>query len=231
MIDPHEKALAAAHEKALKNLGKKATLEHIKAAEKAEKALRDYRARKAAEADPGERRFANPTEVHEYLESEGWKVSQRKVYDDKNKIEKEPDGTYTKKAVDEYARLLLTRTDGSDEAIGDLAARKATLEVELLEEKKAEAVRENKLKEGFYVLKSDLESMLAGRAAVLKASVGTEFIHARAEKVIEIVAGDHGRAPELIDYWLREVEDFFDRYSRPMEFATPAMGNKIKEED
>lgn len=225
----HEQALEAAHRKALDALKKKATVENIRAAESAEKALADYRARKAAEADPEERRFKTllgEDGVLAYLKESGWKIEKSKLHSDQHKIEKEKDGTYAKKKVDEYARLSLQRLDGTDSDTDGLAQKAARLEIEILEEKKIKARHENEVEAGRWVPKDDVESMLAGRAAVLKAGVGPEFIHARAEKLIELVNGDQARAPELIEYWLREAEALFDRYSRPLEFTAPAGGHK-----
>ena len=190
--------------------------------------LRAWDAAKAAFAkcgnkqlDPAERRFANLLEVLDYLKVEGWKVEKSKIYADKRIIAQEPDGSYTRKAIDDYAKRCLVRIDGSNTAQVDFSQRKAQLEVELLEEKKKEAVRENDIAAGRWVLKSEVESMLAARAALLKDGVGAGFIHSQAMRIIEVCGGLQEKAPELIAYWLEEVNALFDRYAAPTEFMAP----------
>lgn len=219
----HEQALKKAYNKARAALDKKSTTDNIKAVEAARRALEAYRAEKAADADPEARRFANLLDVLGYLTDEGWKVSKTKLYADRGKIEKEKDGAYAKKAVDEYARRWLEKLDGSDQSEPGMAA-KVKVETDIAREKLKALQRENEIAAGKWVLKSDTESMLAGRAALLKSGLGEEFIHARAARIIELVGGDQSRAPDLIELWLREMEDHFNRYSEPMEFAAPAGG-------
>lgn len=229
--DTHKQTLEAAYDKARSALKKKVTTENIKCAEAARKALEAYRAELAAQADPSQRRFKTLTpEVLVYLKSEGWKIEKTKLYADEHKISREEDGTFAKKAVDDYARLCLKQLDGSDQSDEGLAKKTAQVELDILEEKKKEAIRENEIEDGRWVLRSDVESMLAGRASLLKSGLGPEFIHAHAGAVIRLTGGDTGKAPDLIEYWLNAMEEHFDRYSRPMEFAAPAGANNQKEE-
>ena len=66
---------------------------------------------------------------------------------------------------------------------------------------------EAKIKEGMYVLKSEVEQMLAARAAFLKDNLGQSFIHSRAPKIAEIIQGNTERIPELIELWLQQIEE------------------------
>src|SRR3972149_4040374 len=155
-LDGYEQDLVAALDKARAALKRKATSDNVKAAETARKALDAYRAEKAAAADPEARRFKTlAPEVLEYLKAEGWKVEKTKLYDDRNKINREPDGAWTKKAVDEYACRALERLDGSDKLFVEEARRKTSLEIDILEEKKKEIVRENEIEDGKWILRSE----------------------------------------------------------------------------
>lgn len=222
--DTHEQLLQDALSQAEAALKTKATTENIKAAEVAKKAIEDYRARQAASADPETRRFKTlngKDGVLEYLQSEGWKVEKSKLDKDKHKIKKEADGTYTKKSVDEYARLSLERRDGSSTNLIDIATRKASIELENEEIKLWHNRREKEEKEGLWQLKSEVESEFAAFATFVKNSVGPEFIHRAAESIIRVVEGNTARTPELIELWRREVDEFFDNLSKRKEYTVP----------
>ncbi|MBI5826389.1 MAG: hypothetical protein HZB22_01455 [Deltaproteobacteria bacterium] len=108
--------LARSVAQTMKSYHESPTVANLKNWEAARRAYEDFQARKAAEANPGERRFKTlAPDVLEYLKATGWKIEKSKLYADRNKIDKETDGTYTIKAVDDYARLRLTRLDGSDD--------------------------------------------------------------------------------------------------------------------
>jgi len=217
----HEKALASAHRRALAAVKKRASVENIKAVEAAERALSDYRARRAAAAGAPERRFKTLKEVLSYLKDEGWKVEKSKLYADKNKIDRQKDGSYLAADVDRYAKLCLSRLDGSDETPVD-AAEKLKWEIEFNKQRAKKLELENEVEKGRWLLRSEVSQMFAARAALLKDAVGPAFIHPRVADVIELVGGDQAKAPELIAWWLREVEKHMDQYSRPLEFAVPA---------
>ena len=230
-LDAHEQALEAAYEKALSALKKKSTAENVKHAEASRKALEDYRAELAAKTDPEARRFKTLVpEALEYLQSEGWKVKKTKLSADRNKIVCESDGTFTKKAIDEYAGRALKKTDGSDKAAVDDARRKAKLELDILDEDFKKKKRANEIESGLWTRTSDIESMLAARAALLKNGIGPEFIHTYAPQLITLVNGDQAKAPDLIEFWLKEVEEFMNRYSAPVEFVVPMQAAGKEEE-
>lgn len=208
-------------EKARKAKDENPTTKNINAFVAAEKALADYRARAAAEADPKSRTFSTLLEVLDYLQGEGWKISKSTLYDNQHKINKAKDGTYTKKAVDEYARLCLVKLDGSTDEGKGAAEKKEEIEAKIAEERLKKLQRDNEIEQGRWVRRSEVESMLAARAAALMNGVGPEFIHREAAGIIELVEGDIEKAPDLIEHWLKVVEELFDRYSRPVEFTVP----------
>jgi len=229
----YEQDLVAALDKARAALKRKATSDNVKAAETARKALDAYRAEKAAQKDPEARRFRTlAPEVIEYLKAEGWKVEKTKLYDDADRgALKKENGAYSKASVDKYANKWLEKLDGTDKPDDGLMTRKARLEIEILEEKKKEIVRENEIDAGKWVLRSEIEAMFAGRAGLLKNGLGPEFIHSHAPAIVTLVGGDQAKAPDLIEYWLKAIEEHFDRYSQPVEFAAPANPAKEEEEE
>lgn len=209
--DAHKAALEAAHKKALAALKKKPTAENIRNAEAAKKALADHKARTAG---PGERRFKTLLDALAYLKDEGWKVEKSKLYADApRKIDIEADGTYTPGALDKYARLCLQRIDGSGDGDKGAADRKARLENEILEEKKKKLQRENEKESDRFERRSEADKEFASFAAYTKNAVGPEFIHRAVERLIDAAEGNPKRAPEVIELWLKEVEELFDRHA------------------
>lgn len=185
--------------------------------------LRNWTAAKQAieaftrKSDSPERRFDNLMDVCEYLTSEGWKISKTKLYEDQGKIHKQKDGTMLKQDVDRYAAVL-SRLDGSD--FEGHASEKLRWETEIAKQKAKLLTRSNAVEAGKYILKSDVEQQLAGRASYLKSSLGMDFIHSRAAQLIRVCDGNQERAPELIEFWLEQIEQTFDHYAQPLQFST-----------
>lgn len=159
----------------------------------------DMKKKKIADTPP-EPRFLGILEVLDYLKAEGWKIEKTKLYGDKNKIAKEKDGSYTKKAVDEYARLLLQRLDGSDSDLTGFAERKALLEIDLLEEKKKEARRDNEIAAGLWVLKSEAEQKHTAKLAIFLSAVDNFIYGGKIEEAIDLVKGDRDRSREMKEF-------------------------------
>lgn len=228
--DPHEKDLEAALKAARSALKKKASAENVRAVEAGRKALKDYRAEKAAVADPAERRFTTQAEVRAYLQGEGWKIGKSKLSADWKLIPRQKDGTVLARDADKYADLVrLTRKENTAEG-AEKAAIKVDWEEKIAEEKHKKLKYENEVAAGRWVLKSDVSRMLAARASALMNGVGPEFIHANAPDIVKLVGGQAEKIPDLIDYWLGKMEEHFNRYSRPLELAVPAGAPEEPEE-
>jgi len=222
MTDSHLKILEAAYEKAAAEIKKKATKKAIEAFTAAKSALEAHRRAQAGALDPDSLPLANIPEALEYLQSEGWKIEKSKLYADAHMIKCEKDGSYSRSAVDKYAEATgLARLDGTDPALQSLSEQKLKKQVELLEIQRHNDALELEIKQKKWVKRSRVESLLAARASLLKNSLGPEFIHACAARIIEVVEGNPDRVPELVVYYLDATEDAFDRYAAPVEFAAP----------
>lgn len=224
LLEKEEEVLARGVATTMKNYHETPTTKNLNDWDAAKASYEAFKKKQAAQADPSLRRFKTlngKDGVLEYLQAEGWKVEKSKLDKDKHKIKKEPDGTYTRKAVDEYARLSLERRDGSSTNITDIAERKARIELENEEIKLWHNRREKEEKEGLWQLKSEVESEFAAFGTFVKNSVGAEFIHRSAENIIRVVEGNPARTPELVELWLREVDEFFDNLSKRKEYTVP----------
>lgn len=179
--------------------------------------------------NPDEARFTVPDAVA-YLKAQEFKIEKTKLYDEKaivgftvvdNAV------TFAQKDLDRYAKKFLSLLTGSD---SNNVEEKLKWETRIAEQKFKDMEFEARIKEGAYVLKSEVEQMLAARAAFLKDNLGQGFIHSRASKIAELLKGDPDLIPELIEFWLKQIEEVFDYYSKPMRFEVPiALLNPVEE--
>ncbi len=218
LLDENEgNLLLSALGKAINAYKENPTAQNLKEYSAAKQAVENYKARQQAAENPEEQRFKNLLEVIVYLREEGWKCSKSKIYEDQNKIDRQSDGTITKKDADKYASIFLRRLDGSINADDLDPAEKLRWEIEIAKEKAEKLHRENEIERGIYLLRSDVEHMLAARAAYLKDNLGAAFIHSRASQIILLVNGDQTRIPDLVEFWLRNIDEIFNHYARPMQ--------------
>lgn len=217
-----EAVLAEAHRKALAALSRKPTAENIKNESAAARALADYRASKDAEANPSERRFANLREVHAHLAGEGWKVSQSALYEhrDRGKVPNEKDGTYSRAAVDEYARLHLERVDGSSPSEPGMA-EKIQIETRIAQERLNKLKRENEIEAGLWVLRSEVEQKHTTKLALLLTAVDNYIHGGKLEEGIDLVNGDKARAAEFKEHIKKGFRAALAEYAKRPEFAVP----------
>jgi hypothetical protein len=217
-----ETVLASAVVKATEAVNANPSAANLKALEAAKQSLADHRAQRAAEIKPEEKQLKNIREVASYLQAEGWKISERKAYDDKHLIKRQKDGTYLVRDADEYAERFLQRLDGTDADEG-LAAVKLQEEINILKEKREQLRRRNEIDAGKWIRRGRVESMLAERAAFLCADLDT-FIHNFMPQLVEMCGGNTEAVPEMIAFGIEEKEKWLDRYAQPVPFMAPVPG-------
>jgi hypothetical protein len=229
-----ETVLASAVVKATEAVNANPSASNLKALQSAKQSLADHRALKAAEKKPEEKQLKNIREVAAYLQAAGWKISERKAYDDKRLIKYQKDGTYLAKDADEYAQRYLQRLNGNDAAEG-LAAVKLRKEIELHDERIERERRRNKVEAGKLILRSRVEQQFAARASFLLSDLET-FAHTKMTDIVEAVLDGQGIPPEaetyadelkariipeLIAAYNTELRRWIDRYSQPIHFQAP----------
>ena len=249
ILQETETALIGAVRKNLAAVRKKASVENLKNLEAAEKKLKDFQANRAAQERPGDRRFKNLREVYAYLaEEKGYKVSERKIYDDKRLITKQSDGSYLARDAEEYANQFLQKKDGSSDDNG-LQQAKQEKENQLLDEKISRERRRNLIETGKLIQRSKVDQQLAARAAFLKSDLEA-FAHGKlpdiAEQLLDTTAAPAEAADyiadlkkrigaEIIAAFLHERDAWLDRYAQPLQFQSPITADldleDIEEED
>ena len=222
LMEKEEELLLRAVAQTMQEYNKKPTNAALKDWEAAKNALEEYQRKKQQEAS-GEIIFKGIPEALGYLKVENWKISQAKFYDDVRFIKRQKDGSFTKKEVDKYATQFLQKRDGSDIEIDPLEKLKE--ETRFTKERADKVAFENEIARGNYILKSDAEQQLSARAAFLKSGI-QGFFHSMSAKLIELAEGKPEKGPDVLDFCLREVEELFHHYSKPLVFEAVKVSNE-----
>lgn len=168
------------------------------------------------QADPC---FENVAAVVKHLHAQGYKIKKSKVYADAQKrlLQVDPDGRVTELAVRAYAAGLEKKSSIRPEDIEDRSVRKLENEIKALEVRAEAAQFDLDIKKGKYILRSELEMELAARAAVFEAGFRF-FIQAKAGDIIEAVAGDRGKAADLVDMLGRHLDSLMNDFADTEKF-------------
>jgi hypothetical protein len=162
-------------------------------------------------------KLKNIPAVIAHLDAAGWKISKSAAYKHKKEGRLRPgaDGWFSVKAVEKYARQWLEKKDGSagQVSVEELAEQKAAAELEKIRAQARHWDTKTKIELGQYVPREEWDRELAARARVFKSDI-ENFIRSEASELIRMVDGDPDKAPDLIDYYLRQAEAWLDRYSQ-----------------
>ena len=230
VLAQEENVLSAAVARTMQAYNQNSIVSNLKDYQAAKTALEEFRKKKHAAENPEEACFSVPEAV-EYLKGQGFKIEKSKLYEEKNIVGYttiDNAVTFLKKDLDKYAKKFLNLLAESDSNNADA---KMKWDAKIAEQKFSDMEFEAKIKQGMYILKSDVEQQLAARAAFLKDNLGQSFIHSRAPKIAEIIQGNTERIPELIELWLQQIEEVFDYYSKPMKFEVPTALLNLEKED
>jgi hypothetical protein len=173
-------------------------------------------------------KLKNIPAVVDYLDGQGWKISKSAAYKHKKEGKLRPgsDGRFSFRAVDKYARQWLEKKDGSEsESAEDLQAQKAQAELEKIKAQARHWDTKTKIELGQYVPREDWDRELAARARVFKSDI-ENFIRTEATEVIRIANGDPDKAPDLIEYYLRQAETWMNRYTQEKTWKVTGAGNE-----
>lgn len=216
-LDQQEATLRATADEALDRASRKPTQENRKAHRAAEAALLQFM--KDRHEPATETTFRGLPDVISYLETEGWKIGKTKLYDAFNAgiIKAEKNGSFRLSAVMDYARVNLRKNDGTTG--GDaVSLQEQKQREEMLRTRIDRQHRELKYKEssGELIRKSDVEGELAKRGIYLKTDYKNIF-RSGAVEIIQLVGGDPQRAPALIAYGCKMVDEAMHRYTLPIQ--------------
>jgi hypothetical protein len=172
-----------------------------------------------------ERTFSNLLAVVEYLKENNWKIGKSRAYEHQKegKIQPQANGTFRLSDVEKYAATHLKRADGKSVSgeLKNIQVEKAQAERDKVKEQVENLRWKNKIAAGLYVPRDFFERELAQRAIVFKSDLEA-FCRSKAQEIVSLVGGDKERIPDLIDFMLREVAAWLNRYAADREFTVPA---------
>ena len=230
ILEAEGRILITAKVKAMRRVAENPTSENLRAFRESEKALQEFERRQKEEQNPEDQVFDTIAEVHRYILSQGCRVTRQTVDNHKNagKLKSQPGGGFARKDVDRYITEHLTTDDDDPSGLQreklEASLRKEQAQAEHLEIK-------TKVVRGLYIDRSQVEQELAARAAFLKDDL-QNFWRSKAAEVIDIVYGDHSYVPDLVEFGIEQVEEWLDRYARPMKLnSTPVLLEEMEQVD
>ncbi len=189
--------LVNAKNEAQKKAGNYPTAENVRALAYVNKAIEDL-VRLSRDDTCGIKMFENVPAIKEYLDDEGWQVSQSGLYKHKKegKLAPSADGAYHQKAVDTYARTWLKRKATGKkiaDEVEELQRSKLKKELEKLETENTRARIKLEVEQGKYIEKDRMFLEMAARAGVLDAGLN-HWIQTGTAEWIRLVDGDLKKA-------------------------------------
>jgi hypothetical protein len=168
--------------------------------------------------DIEKRQFGSTRQVLQHLDSAGYKISDSKIYRDKQAglLRVNSDGSVDEAEVRAYASTL-QRRGGNIDDLSDIHQRKADKEVSLLELKEKKLRFELDKDMGRYIPRGDFELELAARAVIF----GTGLKHRVRSKITEwvaLVAGKSEKGADLMECIEAEIEAELSEYATTQTF-------------
>jgi len=225
--------LVNAKNEAQKKAASNPTAENVRALGYVNKAIEDL-VRLLQKDEDGFKVFENILAVKNYLDGEGWQISQSALYKHRREGKLVPgsDGKFHQKAVDKYARTWLkvkatgktVATEQEELQTGKLRKEMDKLDVGIARERlKLEA------EQGKYIPRSEVEIDLAARAGVLDAGLN-HWIRTNAADWIALAGGDTNKVGEVITAMLAGKDDLINQYASMRDFVVE-FGGEDDEED
>ncbi len=159
-------------------------------------------------------------DVLNYIQEQGRKVGQTKLYDDMNagRLRKQKDGSFKLRDVNRYMQSLPML--GTSDAVADKAADRQKRKEEA-EIRRIQAVADKEefnlaVAKGKFIPKEQVYLELAARAVTLAASLKTAF-EANATDMVYMVDGNPKKVAAFVEHLERTLDEALNEYSREMD--------------
>lgn|GEM_PF-6789324 len=166
-------------------------------------------------------KFTSYRAATNYLKSKGYKVNRTSLWKDGAKIKKQADGSILVEDLDAYAEMYCKKAEPSYHSLELYEAfpglKKSYYEMVVAKERARQLEIKNKVLEGQYVLRSDVNQQMAARAKLLKDGI-TNWFNSLAPRLIEKCDGNLDLVPDVMEFLAEETALFFDQYSKPIKF-------------
>jgi Asp-tRNA(Asn)/Glu-tRNA(Gln) amidotransferase A subunit family amidase len=172
---------------------------------------------------PGESKdlvLKNIPAVVQYLFDAGWKISTSSAYKHRKsgKISPRRDGSYYISDVEKYAKRWLEPKSGPGMSIEVLQRERAEADLQKTRAQAQHWETKTRLELGELVSREEWDRELASRARIFRSDI-ENFIRSEAGELIRMVEGNADKTPVMIDYYLRAVELWLNRYSQPRDWG------------
>lgn len=174
--------------------------------------------------------FKNIKAVADFLIAQGWKITQRSVYNHAKAglLGKKKNGVYTLRQVNTYCRDWLKTQDAHEtEQDEDLNRKLKKNESDLKEEQAKLARLKREEAEGKLVKKDDVMLQLAARAAVFENGF-KGFVRSEAGRIIKAMDGDPLKTADFIEIMYEGIDQELNSYARPVVFEVDF--NEVEED-
>jgi hypothetical protein len=162
--------------------------------------------------------FKNIREVAKHLAEQGYKETERTIYNRKVELGKKKDGVYTLIQVNRFARDWCTKKDAYDSKLDEDRSRdKSKAETRKLEAQAKMAEFDLEVKQGKYILSEEVDRQLIGKAVVLESLI-KGGIQSGASELVALVVGDEKKTGELLRYLMEVVDGAFNEYASGIVF-------------
>ncbi|MCK5680192.1 hypothetical protein KAI46_05205 [bacterium] len=216
-LGQEEQVLKVALIKALGEVQKKPSVENLRGHVAAKKALADFAQEKQMAEAPDEVRFKTVAEAYRYaVDVCGFQRSRQTMdnHIEARLLHRDADGWLSKIEVDKYLALQSGALPEDDQMADlELQDRQAKL-------KKTKAQAEvwdlrARRERGELIVRNEVDGLLAQRAQFLRQDL-ENFFRVMAPDIVALVNGDDDRIFDLTEFGLDKLEEYLDRYSRPM---------------
>ncbi len=222
-VETEGEILQRAKVKALGEVNKSPTAENLRNYRAAEQALAEYERRCRAADKPELVEFSSVIEAFRYAVAQGYSRT-RQTMDNHIKAGRLPASRTGKIRKVDLERYLDQELGATDTAGISLAVEKQEAEVKKISAMAEHWELKTRQRRGELIERNAVDDLLAQRAGFLRQDL-EQFFQLQAVPLINLVGGDPEREQGLIDFALEQLEEWLDRYSKPMNNEGEGEGN------
>jgi len=216
-ISREEDILKVAVIKSLGQVQANPTVENLKNHSAAKKALAEFQQARQLAENPGAVVFKTVAEAFRYAVDLGYQRT-RQTLDNHiaaGYLVRSADGGISKPALDAYLAMQAGETESVLTPAQELEVRDQAAKTKKTEAQADVWSLRARRERGELIKRSEVDGLLAQRAQFLRQDLES-FFRVLAPEVIALVSGDEGRVFDLTDFGLEKLEEYLDRYSKPL---------------
>ncbi len=193
------------------------TVENLKNHDAAKKALESFLRARQLEENPDSVVFKTVAEAFRYAIENGYRRTRQTLdnHIDGGLLPRQKSGGLAKTAVDAYLAMQSGDADGIISEAQALEIRDQAAKTKKTEAQATVWDLRARREKGELLYRSEIDDLLVQRAQFLRQDLES-FFRVLSPDVINLVGGDEGRVFDLTEFGLDRLEEYLDRYSRPL---------------